>query len=61
MFIFPVTETEVEKMTKNFMGKFSAGIDEIPHYVDKQCIEFTKNPLTHVYNASLESATIHIG
>jgi hypothetical protein len=39
MFIFPVTETEIEEVIKNFQEKYSAGIDEIPDYVVKKCIE----------------------
>jgi hypothetical protein len=53
----PVTETEVEKVTKNLKGKLLAGIDGIPCYIVKKCIEYIKNPLAHIYNASLESCT----
>lgn len=35
IFIFPVTETEVEKVTKNLRGKLSTGNDVIPDYVVK--------------------------
>jgi hypothetical protein len=43
MFIFPVTEIEIDEAAKNFKGKYSAGIDEIPDYVVKKCIETIKN------------------
>ena len=52
MFLFPVTESEVEKLEK---GKLSAGIDEIPDYVVKQCKTLLKKPLANIYDASLES------
>jgi hypothetical protein len=35
MFLFPVTESEVEKVTKGLKNKLSAGIDEMPDYVVK--------------------------
>jgi hypothetical protein len=41
MFLFPVAEMEVEKV-KDFKGKLSAGFDEVPDYVVKQCIQFVK-------------------
>jgi hypothetical protein len=41
-------------VTKNFKGKYSAGIYQIPDYVVKKCIEATKNPLTHICNAFIE-------
>jgi hypothetical protein len=55
MFLFPVTEREVEKVAKHLKNKLSAGIDEIPDYVVKQCIKQLKKPLANIYNASLES------
>ena len=55
MFFVPITENEVEKVAKGFKNKLSAGVDEIPDYVVKQCITFLKEPLTDIYNTSLES------
>ena len=55
MFLFQVTESEVEKVAKGLKNKLSAGIDEIPDYVVKQCIKLLKKPLANIYNASLES------
>jgi hypothetical protein len=55
MFLFPVTESEVEKVARSLKNKLSAGIDEIPDYVVKQCIKRLEIPLTNNYNASLES------
>jgi hypothetical protein len=54
VFLFPVTENEVEKVAKGLKNKFSVGIDEIPDYVVKQCIKLLKKPLAKIYNASLE-------
>jgi hypothetical protein len=57
MFLFPVTEIEVGKATKNLKGKFSSGIDEVPGHVVRQFIEYIKKPLAHIYNVSLQSGT----
>jgi hypothetical protein len=57
MFMSPVTKTDLEKVTKTLRGKFSAGIDEVPDHVVKQCIEHMKKPLAHTYNVSLQSGT----
>ena len=35
-------------------GKSSAVFDEIPEFLVKRCIKFTKVPLTHVFNISLK-------
>ena len=55
MFLFPVTESEVEKVATDLKNKLSAGIDDIPDYVVKRCIQVLKKPLANIYNASLES------
>jgi hypothetical protein len=55
MFLFLVTESEVEKVAKGLKNKLSARNDEIPYYVVKQCIKLLKKSLANIYNASLES------
>ena len=55
MFLSPITESEVVKVARCFKNKLTAGIDEIPDHVVKQCIELLKVPLTNIYNKSLES------
>ena len=42
-------------MAKILKNKLTAGIDEIPEYVVKQCIEQLKVPFANIYDASLES------
>jgi hypothetical protein len=42
IFLFPVTETDVEKVVKDLKGKLTAGFYEIPDHVVKQCIQFIK-------------------
>jgi hypothetical protein len=53
MFLVPVTEEDVLKVTSKLKGKFSAGYDEIPDNRVKQCIQFIKEPLTFIFNLSL--------
>ena len=55
IFLLPITESEVKKVAGSLKNKLTAGTDEIPEYVVKQCIEQLKIPLTDIYNASLES------
>ena len=50
MFLIPITENEVEKVAKGLKDISSAGIDEIPDCVVKQCITQLKKPLTNIYN-----------
>jgi hypothetical protein len=42
MFLVPVTEEEVYKVTSKLKGKYSAGYDEILEMKIKQCIQFIK-------------------
>jgi hypothetical protein len=60
MFLFPVTECEVEKMVKGLKNKLSAGIDKIPEYAVKQCKELLKKPLANIFNAPLESGIFSV-
>ena len=55
IFLLPITEIEVEKVARSLKNKLTAGTDEIPEYVVKQCIEQLKVPFANIYNASLES------
>jgi radical SAM superfamily enzyme len=54
MFFFPATEREVEKVPKGLKNKLSAGIDEMPDCVVKQCIKLLKKYLANICIASLE-------
>jgi len=38
IFLLPITEIEVEKVASSLKNKLTAGTDEIPEYVVKQCI-----------------------
>jgi hypothetical protein len=45
----------VINLTKSLKGKPTAGYDDIPESLVKQCIQLTKGPLAHIYIASLSS------
>jgi hypothetical protein len=53
--MLPITEQEVECVIRKLKGKFSAGYDEIPEFVVKQCAMSIKGPLTHIYNMLINS------
>jgi hypothetical protein len=45
MFVYPVAENEVESVTSSLKGNSSAGFDEIPEFLVKQCVRYLKkNP-----------------
>jgi len=54
IFIYPVTE-EVTSLTKSLTGKPTAGDDDIPENLVKQCLQQIKGLLAHIYNLSLNS------
>ena len=54
IFISPVTE-EVVSLATNLKNKLTAGYDDMPKSVVKQCIRLIEGPLTHIYNVSLTS------
>ena len=55
IFISPVTEKVVVSLAKNLKDKLTAGYDDIPESLVKQCIQLMKGPLMHIYNMSLGS------
>jgi len=58
IFIYPVTEEEEEEvisLTKSLKGKPTAGDDDIPENVVKQCVQLIKGPLAHICNLSLKT------
>jgi hypothetical protein len=55
IFIHRVTEEEMISLTKSLKGKPTAGYDDIPDSLVKQCINLLKGPLARIYNVSLNS------
>ena len=42
-------------LAKNLKNKLTAGYDNIPETLIKQCIQLIKGPMTHIYNVSLRT------
>ena len=55
IFISPATEEEVVSLAKNLKEKLTAGYNDMPESLVKQCIQLIKGPLTHSSNVSLRS------
>jgi hypothetical protein len=58
IFIPPLTEKEVVSIAKSLKGKITAGYDDIPESLVKQCMQLIKGPLTHIYNGALKSGVL---
>jgi hypothetical protein len=54
MFVFPVAEEELQNIVNETTRKSSAGYDEIPEYLAKECIMYIKKPLAFIFNTSLK-------
>jgi len=57
MFIAPVTKTELILVIKGLKNNSSAGFDEIPTFLVKQCLCHFIKPLAHIYNVSFQTGT----
>jgi hypothetical protein len=57
MFIAPVTETELIQVIKGLKNNSSAGFDETPTFLVKQCLCLFIKPLVHIYNVSFQTGT----
>jgi hypothetical protein len=40
VFVFPVTDMEIQEVVSKMKGKLSAGYDEIPEYLINECIKY---------------------
>ena len=55
MFAAPVTVSEVGQVINSLKSNSSAGFDEIPMSLVKQCLCYFKKPLVHIYNVSFQT------
>ncbi|PNF29254.1 hypothetical protein B7P43_G10478, partial [Cryptotermes secundus] len=53
MYLFPISEDEIVLVVTKLKGKASAGVDEVPEFLLKACIQCIKKPLTFIFNESL--------
>ena len=54
VFVAPVTEKEMERVIKSLNKKASAGCDDVPMLVLKQCMDYIMKPLVHICNISFQ-------
>lgn len=52
MLLFPTTVEELRNVVHNLKNKASAGLDEVPVCLLKDCIDSIKDPLVHIINES---------
>jgi hypothetical protein len=57
MFLFLVSEKEAVTVVSKLKGKPSAGFDEIPEFLVKECIQSIKNPLSFIFNESINQGS----
>jgi hypothetical protein len=50
MFLFPMTENEVEVVVTKLKGKTLVGVDEIPDFIVKDYIQLMRKPLCFIFN-----------
>ena len=55
MFAAPVTVSEVGQVINSLKSNSSAGFDEIPMSLVKQCLCYFIKPLVHIYNVSFQT------
>jgi hypothetical protein len=55
IFIHPLTEEEVISLTKSLKSKPTAGYDDIPEKLVKQCIHLIQGSLALIFKLSLNS------
>ena len=57
-FVFPiVTEENVRLSIKKLKPKKATGVDNVPPYIYKGCIDIFVKPLVHIFNLSIETST----
>lgn len=54
----PITTNEVVDVSKTFKPKKSSGYDEVPMTIIKNCINYIKDPITHIINFSLKNGIV---
>jgi len=45
MFVYPVTEDGLNQTVSKLKGKSATGLDQIPEFLVKECIQYIKKPL----------------
>lgn len=58
MFLYPVTEDELNKVVRKLEGKSAPGFDQIPEFLGKEYIQFIKSPLIIIFNVSVNQGIL---
>ena len=53
MFVYPVTEDNLNQLVSNLKGKSATGFDQKPECLVKECIHSIKKPLIFIFNVSI--------
>ena len=56
MFVYPVTEDELNRVVSKLQGKSATGFDQIPEFLVKECIQYIKKPLIFIFNISINQS-----
>ena len=56
MFVYPVTEDELNQVVSTLKGKSITGFDQIPEFLVKECIQYIKKPLIFIFNVSINQS-----
>jgi hypothetical protein len=49
MFLYPVIEDKLNQIVSKLKGKFATGFDQIPEFLVKECIQYTKKAINHYF------------
>jgi len=58
MFVYPVTEDELNHTVSNLKGKSATGFDQIPEFLVKGCIQYIKKLLIFIFNVSINQGNL---
>ena len=56
MFVYPVTEDELNQVVSTLKGKSITGFDQIPEFLVKECIQYIKKLLVFIFNVSINQS-----
>ena len=53
VFVYPVTEDELNQAVSKLKGKSATGFAQIPEFLVKECIQYIKKPLIFIFNVPI--------
>ena len=58
MFVYAVTEDELNQVVSKLQGKSATVFDQIPEFLVKECIQNIKKPLIYIFNVSINQGIL---